>query len=133
MGSLNILNSMGHVAISWTDKDITIDLAPPNESKATKPERDQVEKIIQSFKAKGYKVLVDQGAREEDDLAKAKKVCLFAPTTIIAEVLGEILNSKLVGNSLLFKIDNSGKGELIQKSEFKLEGDYQTARPLAGG
>lgn len=142
MGSLNILGSSGHVAISWTNTSIGIDLAPPNEVKATNLEKEQVVKIIKEYASRGFQVAIDgkpfkptvsNGTISVEDLNKAKLVHLEMPQEDITKMLSKVLNSKLVGNSLLFRIDKRGFGELIQKNEFILSGDYTTAKPLVGG
>ena len=135
MGSLAVTSPTGHVGIEWDDESVTIDLAPPNESGANKKEREHVGSIVGKLQERGFAMTIDGKtvAKIDDALAKCKKIELKMTKPDISELLGQILNSKLVANRLLFRVDKSGKGELIQKSDLNLDGDYQAVSGLRGG
>lgn len=138
MGSLSLLGTSGHVGIKWNDKSITFDLVPPDESKASKKERDTVLRIATQFIEQGFTARVDSAScisstEALPKLDKAKVVELEMPQTQIKDLLERILRTPIAANSILFKVGKDGVGEIVQKSKFTLDGDYQTAQPLAGG
>ncbi len=136
MGSLCVMDPTGHVELDWDDSSLYINLAPANEPKANQNERAHLFGLVKNMMQKGFAVTVDDKPADQlkEIPKKAKRINLQMDKQGIGEMVGNLVKSDIIGNHVLFRIDDSGQGELIQKSAFKADhATYQATAPLSGG
>lgn len=145
MGSFAYLNQSGHAEFKWTDegqtREILIDLGPKSKSKHEENERDFIFSLITSADKQGMSATYYDEKNEEitdikldEQLPKSvRKIKLYQSENFIRNFLEKIFNSKIVANNLIFEIDENKNATLVQKTEIKLDKQYQTVAPVRGG